>query len=570
MSRAAASVDGRRGCRRSSPRWRSRRRDRLRQERAEPLRGGRALRRRGPAARGDPRVPQRRRQGIRSSPRRSSSSPSASDEVGDQTRAPAGVRKAADLLPKRRRRADARRVAAAAGAAGSSEARARADKAIALAPTERRRAGAARQRAGRARGPRPALEQMERPSASIPRPRCTATSARCGWRAASARRPRRRSASAVALEPKSVTPHLALGNYLWASGRLAEAEAALKAAYAAEPANMLAQPRAGDVLPGERPRRRGRAVPGQRRRRRPHRRRAAGAGQLLRVGGPAADARRVLEEAAKMPRGWAVARSRLAALQLADGQRRRRRWRRSTRSWSGSRRTPRPCSPRRGSCWRAAGPTTRSSWRGRRSPRIRAARTAHYLLGTILAARGDFDGAVKAFNEVLRLNPRAAAAYVQLARIELLRGAPAASAQMASRRSPQDPGNADGPADAGAGAARPAPAGAGGSGDRPPAEGVSATAPRSHVQRRRAARRSRATRAARARVRAGAGARPGVRPTRCRRSTSLDVRRGQGRGGAGPPRDAAGRSAPKDAALLVLDARAALAIEADRSGDRRS
>jgi tetratricopeptide (TPR) repeat protein len=43
---------------------------------------------------------------------------------------------------------------------------------------------------------------------------------------------------------------------------------------------------------------------------------------------------------------------------------------------------------------------------------------------------------------VLRLDPRSAAAYVQLARLELMRGKPAASAQMATSAITQDPDNA--------------------------------------------------------------------------------------------------------------------------------
>ena len=66
---------------------------------------------------------------------------------------------------------------------------------------------------------------------------------------------------------------------------------------------------------------------------------------------------------------------------------------------------------------------------------------ARYLLGTILASRGDLAGATAAFQEVLRINPRAAVAQVQLARIELLRGVPAASAQLAMDALANDPGN---------------------------------------------------------------------------------------------------------------------------------
>jgi tetratricopeptide (TPR) repeat protein len=47
---------------------------------------------------------------------------------------------------------------------------------------------------------------------------------------------------------------------------------------------------------------------------------------------------------------------------------------------------------------------------------------AHYLAGIIHAALGHRDEAVTAFNEVIRLNPRAAAAQTQLARLNLQKG----------------------------------------------------------------------------------------------------------------------------------------------------
>jgi tetratricopeptide (TPR) repeat protein len=46
----------------------------------------------------------------------------------------------------------------------------------------------------------------------------------------------------------------------------------------------------------------------------------------------------------------------------------------------------------------------------------------HYVLGLALAAQRDFSGAERAFEEVTRLNPRAAAAQMQLARLRLARG----------------------------------------------------------------------------------------------------------------------------------------------------
>ena len=47
---------------------------------------------------------------------------------------------------------------------------------------------------------------------------------------------------------------------------------------------------------------------------------------------------------------------------------------------------------------------------------------AHYLVGIVRARRNETDEAIAAFSEVLRLNPRAAAAQLQISQLELRRG----------------------------------------------------------------------------------------------------------------------------------------------------
>jgi tetratricopeptide (TPR) repeat protein len=49
---------------------------------------------------------------------------------------------------------------------------------------------------------------------------------------------------------------------------------------------------------------------------------------------------------------------------------------------------------------------------------------AHFLLGKLYAARGDAGGATKSFTQVLTLNPRAAAAQVELAKLRVASGSP--------------------------------------------------------------------------------------------------------------------------------------------------
>jgi putative PEP-CTERM system TPR-repeat lipoprotein len=67
---------------------------------------------------------------------------------------------------------------------------------------------------------------------------------------------------------------------------------------------------------------------------------------------------------------------------------------------------------------------------------------AHYLLGTVQAALGDFDGGTKSFTEVLRINPRASQAQLQLSRLQLAHGDAAAAvllAQQAVQNAPKYP-----------------------------------------------------------------------------------------------------------------------------------
>ena len=57
--------------------------------------------------------------------------------------------------------------------------------------------------------------------------------------------------------------------------------------------------------------------------------------------------------------------------------------------------------------------------------------TAHFLLGTLQAARRDPAGATQSFTEVLRLNPNATAAQLELSRLNLARGDSANAVQFA-------------------------------------------------------------------------------------------------------------------------------------------
>lgn len=68
---------------------------------------------------------------------------------------------------------------------------------------------------------------------------------------------------------------------------------------------------------------------------------------------------------------------------------------------------------------------------------------AHYVRGLLLLARADTGGATNEFRETLRLNPRAAAAQAQLARIYFMQGQTDVSRQFAENAVTNDPGNAE-------------------------------------------------------------------------------------------------------------------------------
>jgi tetratricopeptide (TPR) repeat protein len=68
---------------------------------------------------------------------------------------------------------------------------------------------------------------------------------------------------------------------------------------------------------------------------------------------------------------------------------------------------------------------------------------AHYLAGLIQVQMQDVPAAIASFNEVLRLNPRVAAAQLQLSRLQLAQGAAAEAVQLAESALKNAPGSAE-------------------------------------------------------------------------------------------------------------------------------
>ena len=66
---------------------------------------------------------------------------------------------------------------------------------------------------------------------------------------------------------------------------------------------------------------------------------------------------------------------------------------------------------------------------------------AFYMLGNLQLTTRDFEGATKSFEEVLRINPRAADAQVRLSALRLSRGNAAAAVELATAATKNDPGS---------------------------------------------------------------------------------------------------------------------------------
>jgi tetratricopeptide (TPR) repeat protein len=245
---------------------------------------------------------------------------------------------------------------------------------------------------------------------------------------------------AVKLAPSSVTAHLALANYLWATGRAAETEDAIKHAVSLEPEHVLANRMlAALYIATKRPDLaeqplltvvRASSTPSSR--------------LMLAdyyTGTQRHDeAIRLLKELSGDPQASADAESRLAAIDYVQG----RRAEAHQRLDAVLGRAP----------GHAAVLTMKAQWLAAENRlddalvRAKAAvvadpqsAVARYILATIHDLRLEVADAVGAYNEVLRLNPRAANAQVQLSRLSLASGKKDAAVHYAEGAKQTEPGN---------------------------------------------------------------------------------------------------------------------------------
>ena len=245
---------------------------------------------------------------------------------------------------------------------------------------------------------------------------------------------------ALALDPRSITALLALANFEWATGSLPAAEQHLKSGLAVDPkhtfinralaAFYLASGRAREAEPYLKTLVEVTASASAR---------FALADYYVRMQRPE-DAKAILRRVRRQAVAFAEAEGRLAQIEYMAGQR--------------------SAAHEMLDAVLARYPNTapalliKARWlfvEGKREEALERANAAihiepksivaRHLAGTIQTEMRDLDGAIASFTEVLRLNPRAAAAQLQLARLHLARGSADVATQLAERIAIEYPDN---------------------------------------------------------------------------------------------------------------------------------
>ena len=231
---------------------------------------------------------------------------------------------------------------------------------------------------------------------------------------------------AIAAAPKSATPHLALAHFLWSAGRLADTEAEFQAALAAEPGHPLALKGLGLFYVTT-----GRAPAAE-----PYLKRRADASSspvpklelasyYLTIG-RREDATRTLTAVEQMPGAWVTARTILASMALSGGEPARA----QALADEVIAREPNAIDA---SVVRASALAAQGQWEPALETLNRALEAnprhlgALYARGRLHATRAALDDAAGDFSRVLGINPRAIAAQIALARVQLALGRSAAA-----------------------------------------------------------------------------------------------------------------------------------------------
>ena len=247
---------------------------------------------------------------------------------------------------------------------------------------------------------------------------------------------------AVELAPKSATTHLALANFFWTTGQLPGAEQELTQALAVEPDNPLTHRAAASFY----------VVTNQRDLAESHLRRvldltkstqaALALADYYVVQKREAEARKVLEPLANVAASSTIANARLALLDRRDGH--------TDASYN------RLDSVLRAEPSNLQAQVLKGSFLlsdGKLDDALKLATDAvdkhregvpaYYLLGRVQTARKQTDAAIAAYQEVIRLNPLASDAKLDLARLQLASGRTDSSVSFAEEALKAQPQNAD-------------------------------------------------------------------------------------------------------------------------------
>jgi tetratricopeptide (TPR) repeat protein len=245
---------------------------------------------------------------------------------------------------------------------------------------------------------------------------------------------------AIALDPKSVNAHLALGNYLWAAERAAEAEAVIKQALAIDPNHVLGNRMLGVLYIATK--------------------RTSEAEQPLKVVAevsktPAAtlqladyylgvnrvdEARAILTELAKNQNSFADAESRLASIDYTEKKGEAAHKRLNGVIAKAPMYTP--AHVMKAQWLTAEGKLDEALTRAQAAVKTDAnSAPAHFALAAVHDRRRDVGNAIKEYGEVLRLNPRAVAAQVELSRLNLATGKGDEALRLAEEARRTEPAN---------------------------------------------------------------------------------------------------------------------------------
>ena len=244
---------------------------------------------------------------------------------------------------------------------------------------------------------------------------------------------------AVQVEPEEVQAHLALANYLWSSGRLDEAEASLEDALLIDPAHALANRALASLYMTSN--------------------RAAEAEQPLRIiaeqetesigprmqltryylgVGRFGDAKTQLDLIEELPGGWGPATTALATIEYSEGNE------------SVAHNLIDQVIAQEPQSFSALLVKTRFlTAEAKLDAAVETVNAAilaapenpatHYALGSIRAQQRQYEEAIASYNEVLRLNPLASAAQLELSRLLLATGDAAASVELSEEALAADP-----------------------------------------------------------------------------------------------------------------------------------